>query len=262
MLSASAHSDFSVYFFDVGQGDAEMLALPSGASFLVDGGRGSRVLEPLDKIFKWKDRYIDLVFLSHPQQDHLEGLLKVAERYRIGAFLVSSDQSEHRTFRALIGEISRRKIPVVILKKGDAVRQGDARIEILSPPRSPEIGDDVNDSSLVLYASAEGASVLFTGDIGKEAELELLKSAKGIRADVLKVPHHGSKYSSSAQFLASVRPAVSVIEVGKNSYGHPTQEAMQRLRRSGTKILRTDIDGNIKITVRDGIVEVFTRVLR
>jgi len=262
ILFASERTSLSVYFFDVGQGDSGMVTLPSGASMLIDGGRGARVLAPLDRIFRRKDRYIDLVFLSHPQQDHFGGLLRVVERYRVGAFLLSTDQSGNREFRVLLDEIAKRKIPLVVLEKGDRVSQKDAYIEVLSPQNASEYAGDVNQASLVLRAVAEGTSILFTGDIGQKTERKILAGETDIRSQILKVPHHGSKYSSSKEFLAGVSPSISVIGVGKNNYGHPTKEVLQRLYEAGSEVLRTDLDGTVKILVRDGIAKIFTHALR
>lgn len=254
--------NFSAYFFDVGQGDAQMLSLKSGASILIDGGRGDKILPHLDKIFRWKDRYIDIVFLSHPQKDHFGGLLRVIERYRVGAFILSMHNPKNREFIALIDGLEKRKIPIVVLRNGDDVGQGDVRIDVLSPPRELKNVKNINETSLVLRVTLKDASLLLTGDISKKIERQILKRTEHINAQILKVPHHGSKYSSSNEFLARVAPAVSVIGVGKNSYGHPTEEAMQRILNVGSEIFRTDKHGTVKIVVKDGVAKIFTHALR
>lgn len=239
-----------------------MIVFSSGASMLIDGGRGMRVLTPLDRVFIHKDRYIDLVFLSHPDKDHFGGLLRVIERYEIGAFLLSTTQADNKEFRILLEEIAKKKIPLVVLKKGDRISQKDTYIEVLSPRSAMESEKNTNEASLVLRAVAEGVAVLFTGDIGQKTERKIIAETETVRSQILKVPHHGSKYSSSMEFLAEVGPLISVIGVGENSYGHPTKETLQRLYDVGSEVFRTDLDGTVKISVRDGIAKIFTHALR
>lgn len=242
-----------IYFFDVGQGDAELVVFPGGAKILIDGGPpNGKVLRGITKALSPFSRRIDLVANTHPQLDHYGGLRGVAERYKIGAFLSSGVSAPAPGFSALFSELENNGVEKVVLRSGDRIRYGESVIEVLSP--TSEIvaaAKDLNDVSLVLALKSKNTSVIFTGDIGGRTE-ELAGEKVNFPSDILKVAHHGSKYSSAASFLKSVNPKIAVIEVGKNSYGHPTKEALARLRAAGALVFRTDRDGTVKITSDGG----------
>lgn len=243
----------AVYFLDVGQGDSELIVLPGGVNILVDGGPpNGRALEEIGRILPFTDRYIDLVVMSHPQLDHFGGLIDIMERYRIGTFLYSGRKGEASALAELEEMINEDNIPHVILKKGDRIKYGEYVIEVLSPEK--ELSDEINDDSLVLKLDMGNSTFLFAGDIGPGAEKKLVESLGDI--DVLKVAHHGSKNSSSEEFLNVARPRVSVIEVGENNYGHPDEEVIERLENIGSRIYRTDRDGTVRILPLDGVVNI------
>lgn len=243
----------AVYFLDVGQGDSEFIILPGGVNILVDGGLpNGRALEEIGRILPFTDRYIDLVVMSHPQLDHFGGLIDVMERYEIGTFLYSGRKGEASALAELEEIINEDNIHHIVLEKGDRIRYGEYVIEILSPEK--ERSEEINDDSLVLMLNADNSTFLFTGDIGPEVEKELIEELGDI--DVLKVAHHGSKQSSSEDFLHVARPRVSVIEVGENNYGHPDEEVIEKLENVGSRIYRTDRDGTIRILPLDGMVNI------
>jgi competence protein ComEC len=253
----SERGRLSLYFLPVGQGDSELIIFPGGVKMLVDGGPpDALVLESLDRILSPRDRYIDVVALSHAELDHFGGLIEVLKRYRVGAFVWNGIPKRSDAADYLVETIKEREVPIVSLGEGDVIRYGATNLDVLWPPKDLEVsGDSLNETALVLKLQGGNMRALFTGDIGAKTE-GLIGEDVG-RVDVLKVGHHGSKFSSSANFLEAVDPKVAIVEVGKNSYGHPTPDVLDRLSRAGAKILRTDKDGLVKLEAGDDILRFF-----
>ncbi len=248
--------DLKVVFFDVGQGDAIFIETPQGYQILIDGGPTSAVLEKLAEEMSSYDRTIDLIILTHPEHDHYFGLLEVLKSYHVENILwtgVVRDTAEYQEWIKLIKE---EGAEIKIAEAGQKIIfQEDPLIfmEILYPFENLE-GQEIknsNDTSIVAHLFFDDVSFLFTGDITKKVEKELVDQDIDLESDVLKVCHHGSKTSSSLGFLEMVLPEVAVIQVGENSYGHPHPEVLANLEQFGIYILRTDKDGDIKI-VSDG----------
>ena len=254
---AATGQDLKIYFLDVGQGDSQLVLLPGGVKVLIDGGPpNGKILEQLAKILPPTDRYIDLVIMSHPQLDHFGGLIEVLKRYRVGVFLWSGREGDIKALSELENALQKNFVDHIILAKGDKIHYRDSYFNVLMPTLKFLQSKKVNDSSLVLELSSKRSKTLFTGDIGINVEKELLDTYK-LSVDVLKVAHHGSKFSSSANFLQVVRPRLAVIEVGKNSYGHPTRQILDRLKSIETSVFRTDRDGTIKLVIDGRSIEVF-----
>ncbi|MBI2278565.1 MAG: MBL fold metallo-hydrolase [Candidatus Brennerbacteria bacterium] len=251
----------SVSFLDVGQGDASLIELERGVQILIDGGPpNGRLLAALGEIMPPIDRTIELVVLTHPELDHYGGFIDLLTRYDVGAFLETGVTKEVDAYSTLARILEERGVRRITLRAGDRVRYAENIVTVLSPDEALAHAKEKNDTGFVLAfesdPSAGGARFLFTADIGAEVERAVAKIID-VPFDVLKVSHHGSKFSSDAQFLATVRPALAAIEVGKNSYGHPTKEALARLEAVGTKIYRTDRDGTITVRVENGRLRVF-----
>lgn len=213
-----------VTFFDVGQGDAALVEHPDGRRWLVDGGRGPAVR---DALRRRGVRHLDVVVASHADDDHAGGLLPVLETLRVDALWVARVEGHEALVAA-------------------AVAHG-TRVEVLPPPVAHDASD--NDASLVVRADSPWGSVLFAGDVEAAGE-----AALHAPATVLKVPHHGSDTSSSPGLLERVRPALAVVSVGPNWYGHPHGAVLERYRERGIPVLRTDLDGTITVRMdADGI---------
>lgn len=243
-----------VDFLNVGQGDAVFIETPNGQQILIDGGPDSTILQKLAKEMPFWDRTIDLIILSHPEKDHMAGLIDVLKRYRVENILwtgVVRDTPEYKEWSDLI---KKERAQIEIAKAGEKIRLSSESgkliyFNILNPQgdSSGQELKDSNDTSIVADLIFNDTSFLFTGDISSAVEQKLASASLSIKSDVLKVSHHGSKYSTSDYFLEKVAPAIAVIEVGKNSYGHPTQEVLEKLENFGIKTLRTDLNGDIKI---------------
>jgi competence protein ComEC len=254
VLALGLNNFLEINFFDVGQGDSIFIETPSQNQILIDGGPGSSVLEKLGREIPFWDRTIDLVVLTHPEADHMSGLIEVLKRYKVENVLwtgVKKDTSEYEKWsKTLEKEVAN----VIIARAGEKITAGKAEIEVLWPLESMENKElsESNDSSVILRMVYGQKSFLFTGDAAKISEESLVSGGALIDSDVLKIGHHGSKTSSSDEFLEKISPEIGVIEVGReNKYGHPNQDVLDRLLKYAIKILRTDIDGDIKM-ISDG----------
>ncbi|MDP2967482.1 MAG: ComEC/Rec2 family competence protein [bacterium] len=244
-----------VIFFDVAQGDAIFIKTPQGHQILIDGGPDSVILEKLGKELPFYDRTIDLVILTHPESDHLTGLLDVLRSYKVKNILWTGILIDSAGFKKWAELIKQENAKIYIAQSGQKITIGKTSFEILIPFENLENKSvkDANNTSIVLRLDFGEISLLFTGDIYKSAERELLSLAKQLDTDVLKVGHHGSKTSTAEEFIIVVSPEIAVISVGRNnSYGHPYQETLDTLEKYGIRIFRTDLNGDIKI-ISDGI---------
>lgn len=248
------------YFLDVGQGDSELVIAQSGGKILTDAGQGSKVVDSLSRVLGPGENYIDLAIISHPQLDHYGGFRYLLDSYDIGAVITNgrTPQVVSAEWANLVSKIKQKNIPMIVLGSGDLIRLGADGAEILSPDKNSLTAKDENESALVERMKVGDISALFTADVGKKTEAKLSYSGIDLRSDILKIAHHGSKYSVSAEFLAAVSPILAVIEVGKNSYGHPSKEALAALANSEIPTLRTDIFGTVSALFGFGELKVST----
>ncbi len=245
------NKNLELYFLDVGQGDSELIDLGS-VEILVDGGKDARVLSELGRALSPGDRYIDLVISTHPDFDHFGGLIDVLENYEVGMVITNGRRGVAEAYSDFERAIAEKNIPVIQVYAGDKIQFGETVLKVLWPTKTAVAGKKVNESGIVFMLENQGppgrASLraLYTADIGFETEQKLVKQYD-LSAQVLKVGHHGSKYSTDKNFLAEVNPAISIIEVGKNSYGHPTEAVLGRLASIGAQVFRTDQNGVLKL---------------
>ncbi|MCA1676169.1 MAG: MBL fold metallo-hydrolase, partial [Actinobacteria bacterium] len=213
-------------------------------------------------------RRLALVVISHLHADHLGGLAGALQGRDVGAVALGPGRSPSWAFADVVHTATAARIPLVALAAGQRLSWPGLVLDVLAPLRTPappadhdaEVdGTVVNNASVVLRASTPAGRVLLTGDVELEAQAELLAAGTDLRADVLKVPHHGSRYSA-AEFLATVRPRVAMISVGAgNSYGHPSKPVLDALTASGSRILRTDLNGDVAVTDGGEGLEVVAR---
>ncbi|HLN19308.1 MAG TPA: ComEC/Rec2 family competence protein [Patescibacteria group bacterium] len=239
-----------VIFFDVGQGDSILIEQGS-KQILIDGGPdGKKVMEKLGEYVPFWDRQIEVVIATHPDQDHIDGLVDVLENYNVGEVIDSGVKVETQIFKKLKEVEEVKGVKVMEGKAGMNVEIGDgAKLEILSPDgtEDKENPKDTNISSIVSRLTFGDNSFLFTGDMTAEKELALIGNALVQHSRVLKIAHHGSKYATSEEFLNAVDPSEAVISVGKNNrYGHPAPDVLSRLEAHKIIIKRTDEKGDIE----------------
>ena len=244
------------YFLNIGQGDSTLTILPGGVKLLVDGGPDKSLLSELDRVLPANDRYIDMVLLTHPQLDHFSGFISLLERYKVGIFIWNGRPGDVEAWQDLTNSLSEAKTPTIILSRNDKINYKDSFISILSPDKELVKSSELNDTGIVAELFSSGIKELFTADIGFVVE-DILANLYDLNADILKVGHHGSKYSSGVGFLSEASPLVSVIQVGKNNYGHPTPDAINRLTQSGSSVYRNDRDGRVNVVALNGLLNVF-----
>ncbi len=248
----------SIYFLDVGQGDSIFIDSPTHGRLLIDGGPNSKVLTELGKILPFGDRRIDVVIGSHPDADHIGGLVDVINRYDIGAYLEPGVKSPNNVHLVLEKEIKNKNIPNILARRGMVVDFGDgARLEILFPNRDVT-NWETNDASIVAKLIYGDESFLLTGDSPKYAEYLLLAlDPSDLKSSVLKVGHHGSQTSTSLPYATAVNPEYAIISAGLNNrYGHPHKDVLDILNQVGAKILSTIDLGTIEFETDGQTLEV------
>ncbi|MFO7296195.1 MAG: ComEC/Rec2 family competence protein [Clostridia bacterium] len=247
--SQAISHDLAVHFIDVGQADCILVTIKD-AAMLIDAGNNEDSQLVVDYIKGRGITTLDYVIATHPHEDHIGGMDAVINGFEVKNIIMPRAESTTKTFEDVLEAISNKGLKITPAVPGTEYSLGEAKFTILAP--NSEAYEDTNDYSVVIKLQYGATSFLFTGDAGFESENEMLEKGYDLRADLLKVAHHGSKYSTSMKFLEAVQPKIAVISVGEdNDYGHPAPETIQRLRQAGAKIYRTDESGTI-IATSDG----------
>jgi len=239
----------TVSFLDIGEGDAILIDDSFGNQILIDSGNGEKILKALDKNMPIHDKKIELAILTHPDADHMKGFIDVINAYEVSEFLYTGVKKDSRAYNDLLELIEKESIDLKIAVQGqDIALANGADLYVLYPDKNLEgfESENTNDYSVITKLIFGKFSLLLTGDAVRILEAYLLNSNLKLDSTVLKVGHHGSKYSTHPLFLIRVNPRVAIISVGKNSYGHPAPEILERL--SDILTLRTDLNGDIRIT--------------
>jgi len=243
-----------ITFLNVGQGDAILIQTPHGRKVLIDAGPDEQIEGQLDRVIPYYDRTLDLAFATHPDVDHVGGFLSLIEHYTIKSFFHSGLLVAEPEYAFLAKNLQKEGIPTRSLKSGDVITLGDGmKLFVLSPYRVEEVRD-ANEASLVLLLTYQGTQVLFMGDAPRTVEAQLKTSyGEALRSPLLKLGHHGSKTSSSEDFLRTVQPQEAIVSAGcKNRFGHPHQEVVALLRKLGIQERDTCFDGNIQFVFQNG----------
>ncbi len=240
-----------INFLNIGQGDAALIKTPRKKTILIDGGPPTNaVLRELGKVLPFWQRNIDLIIVSHPHDDHFGGLSGVAQRYRVGAVMITDYAYESAAYKEFLEIIKNKSIPIIYAKQEDLIIDG-VTFNIIYPAGS--LADDnienANNASIALRVSYGEIDTLFSGDAELELENQLLATVKNeLDSEILKLGHHGSDTSSSELFLDAVSPELAIASAGvDNSYGHPSPRILKRLERRAIKSYRTDLDGTIRL---------------
>ncbi|MGM9537498.1 MAG: ComEC/Rec2 family competence protein [Candidatus Onthomonas sp.] len=235
----------TVHFLDVGQGDAALLT-SGGEHMLIDGGPRSASEELLADLDRLGVERLDYLVATHPHEDHIGGLPDVVETISVEQCWMPDDVADSKIYEDFLLALDEGDVSVTVPEVGDSFAFGDCTVTVLAPL---QIADDHNNNSLVLKVVCGETSFLFTGDMEEDEEEDLLAARSDLSADVLKVAHHGSAYTSSTRFLQQVEPELAVISCGEgNSYGHPHSELIQRLEYLEIPIYRTDLQGEITVS--------------
>jgi competence protein ComEC len=247
-----------VTFFDVGQGDAALIVSPAGRQVVVDGGPDDALLAALGRAMPLLDREIELLVLSHPHLDHLAAFPDLLERYRVREVLLTGAAADAPAYRRFLELLPAEGARIRLADPLEDIDLGDGLVlDVLSPePGLLGVRADPNNTSVVLRAVFGSSSVLFTGDMEGPQEEELLERGTDLRADVLKVAHHGSKTSSSTGILLAVRPRLAVMSYGTgNRYGHPSPAVAARFRALGIPVRATAEEGDICVRLTENSVQ-------
>lgn len=248
---------------DVGQGDATLIQTSDGQDILIDGGQKDNITDLINRHLLPGDDDLELVVLTHPDSDHLAGLVAALREFSVRSVIVSTATADGKLFLAWQDELRRQNISARVVSGGESLMVGAlAKFDVLWPPaavneKSKVNGKkiDVNQLSLIVKTSCAGSTALFPGDAPGEIEEQLILSKVDVKAQLLHVAHHGSRFSSSIDFLKAVQPQWALISVGKNnSYHHPHPIVMERLNKLKIRTLRTDEMGEIiwRTTPDDG----------
>jgi competence protein ComEC len=242
-----------VIFFDIGQGDAIFIESPTGVQMLIDGGRDSNVLQDLGSELGYFDRTLDFVLATHPDLDHIAGLVDVLDRYEVETVIISGNEGDTPVSEAFDEATLYENAEIVTARRGNTFDLGGGvELEIIFPDR--DVTDlESNTASIVAKLTYGETEFLLTGDSPKSIEEYLvLIEGEHLESDVLKVGHHGSRTSTSELFLSYVNPKYAIISAGRdNSYGHPHVEVTDLLFNYGVEIKNTAEEGSI-IFVSDG----------
>jgi competence protein ComEC len=254
---AIPEGQLQVIVFDVGQADC-ILLLTDTHAMLIDAGNIGQTDLILGYLAEYRVTKLDYIAATHPHADHIGSMAGVILGMdSVGTVLMPDAVNNTRTFERLLDAIEERDIPVTISKAGDSFAMGEVNIQVLAPVS--ERHTNLNDSSLVLRVQYGAVSFLFTGDAEDRSEREQLDSRRTLSADVLKVGHHGSRTSSTRDYLRAVSPRYAVIPCGEgNSYGHPHSEVLDRLAAIGAAVYRTDLNGTVIFTTDGETIAVTT----
>jgi len=246
--------ELRVSFLTVGQGDAILIQGPTGIELLVDGGRDRSVLRELPKVMGVLDRSIDVVVATHPDADHISGLADVFARYRVHYYMEPGVENDTSAALRLKDAVSRESdVETILARRGQRLSLGGGAYADILYPNGDVSKLETNTGSIIMRVVYGETEFMLTGDAPLSIENWLVTQKEELRSDVLKAGHHGSRTSTSDQFLAAVAPALVVVSAGEdNSYGHPHQEVLERVAEAGARTLSTIESGTITL-VSDGI---------
>lgn len=247
--SEADESLFSVHVIDVGQGDC-ILVKSNDKSMLIDGGSRGNDRKIMNYLNKQGVTKLDYVVATHPHEDHIGSLDKIIAGMDVGEIIMSrmpeGSTPTTRTYESLLDEMEKKGMQITAARAGDSFMLGEALVKIVAPVK--EYSNSVNNMSVALHVVFNNNSFLFMGDAESQSEQDIIKTFEDITADVLKIGHHGSKTSSSGTFLEAVNPRFALISVGlNNSYNHPDEGVMDRIRNRNIEYFRTDLDGTIVV---------------
>lgn len=261
VLNQKPSQILEVNFLDVGQGDAILIKTPKDQTVLIDGGPDNKILEKLGKYLSLLKKRIDVVILTHPHADHVSGLIEVLRRYEIGLVIINGVYLKTDNYDQFLSAIRENEIKVITAESGEAIHfDKNLEFDILVAPGEGVTNDnDANETSIVGKLIYNDFSIMFMGDAGLKIENQILASGKNIKSDILKVGHHGSKYSSFLSFLKAIAPKAGIIEVAeKNFYNLPSPAALSRFAMLNMNIFRTGQNGDIKVLSNGFTTNIFT----
>ena len=242
-----------VYFLDIGQGDATLICTPDGNDILIDGGPSDSLIKKLGQYLPFYDRTIEMIVLTHPDSDHVTGLVEAVRRYKVEKILLTQVLSDTASYNKFLAEVAKHDIAVEVISEPQKVDLGGGVIfDILYPIESFEnkVVESTNNTSITGQLIYVSTTIMLTGDL--EIEEDLVARGLNLKSDIYHVGHHGSNNANDLSFVAAVDPEYAIISVGKNNrYGHPNYRTLKNLSKVEAEIIRTDELGDI-IMASDG----------
>ncbi|MDD4290189.1 MAG: MBL fold metallo-hydrolase [Patescibacteria group bacterium] len=238
----------NIVFIDVGQGDAILIKSQNGKNILIDGGPDSDLAEKMSKFMAYRNNKIDLIIISHPHRDHYYGLISVIKKYKTQKIIYSGIDVNLQDYNYMKKIIDEYNLVFIKPKLADKYEIDEGLyLSIIYMPKTKTV-DNLNDASVSIKLTYKNFDVIFNGDASCEIENIILRDNSNLKSEIFKASHHASKYSNCDNLLNSIKPRITVIQSGAdNKFGHPHQEAMDRIIKSGSKILRNDELGDIII---------------
>ncbi|MDP2586819.1 MAG: MBL fold metallo-hydrolase [Candidatus Komeilibacteria bacterium] len=261
---SSQSLELKIYFFNIGQGDGMLIRTPTHENIVIDGGPDNSFLSKLGQTLPFYDRTIDLMVLTHPHADHLTGLIPVLERYKVKRVLTTGVVYQSSAYNEWLKLVNQEQAEVIYAQAGQKLIFGQVEFLVMAPLKNyhgqtiaekggewqaSDNGGNLNNTSVVIKMIYQQNSALFAGDLEIDGEAGLLASGQEVKADLLKVGHHGSDTATGHKFLAKVSPKYAVIQVGQqNKFGLPDFRVINLLTRQGVKIYRNDQHGDLTLT--------------
>jgi len=261
VLAQKSGQILETIFLDVGQGDSILIKTPQNQSILIDGGPNNKVLEKLGKYIFSLPKRIDVVILTHPHADHVTGLIEVLRRYSVGLVVINGVYLKTDNYNQFINAVRDNGAKVLIAEVGGAIHfSKDLEFDIIAAPDSGMTNDNnANETSIVGKLIYKDFSIMFMGDAPATIENKILAYGDGLKSDIIKVGHHGSKYSSFVNFLSAVAPKAGIIEVAeKNIYSLPSPAALSRFAFLGINVFETGERGDIRVLSDGFTANIFT----
>ncbi|HKL16881.1 MAG TPA: MBL fold metallo-hydrolase [Patescibacteria group bacterium] len=241
-----------VNFLNVGQGDSILIQTPKQKNILIDGGPDKSLVFKLDNYIPFYKRKINYIILTHPDKDHLVGLVEVLKRYKVDKVFLNGDKNSIPAFKEFEKTLKEKRIDFKVIKSLYSLSlEKDLKLRFLWPVKEYQDFKERNSLSIVCLLDYRDHEFLFTGDANKKVEEFIIKNNKALRADVLKAGHHGSKFSSSLSFLKRLKPEFFIISAGKNNFGHPHFRVLDNAKKINAKILQTSKIGDIIFFTKD-----------
>jgi len=247
----SLDSDLHIISCNVGQGDATLIQIRT-TQVLIDGGPGNRVLECLGKYMPFYDRTIEMVILTHPEEDHYGGLVDVFKNYRVLIFGHNNQNSGSQGYQVLKNLVGSKGVESIYLYQGKVLRSDLIQLDVVWPMKDTNLSK-TNDEGIVTLLKYKQFKAIFMADVENNVSDQIAGLNQMEQVNYVKVNHHGSKNGISEKLIQVLKPKIAVISVSaKNSYGHPHQEVIDLLKKYNLKILRTDQVGDVEIEISDG----------
>jgi competence protein ComEC len=241
-----------IAFLDVGQGDSILIQAPNGQTMLIDGGRSTSLANTviIPKLKEWGAKQVDVLIPTHPDADHIGGLVGVLENYPVKLAALTGQVHSTQIYERLLTDIRDKNVEALKVRTGAAIPfDPSVKIEVLAPDEAAVQSDDTNNASIVIKLTYGSTSFLLTGDAEFPENKAILDHGGDVRSTVLKLGHHGSRTSTNEDWLRRVQPQLGIISAGKdNSFGHPHPEVIAALEKSQVPYIRTDEHGTITVT--------------